>query len=105
MIQVSWKAVELQVALPRTQEAGKFQEQLSKQNQRFQESLAQSQLRQQELQKKRTNRFEKTRYKKVNDDEESSNPLDKREQSKKNKENLEETIKHPYLGRQVDIMR
>jgi|SRR5690625_125505 len=102
---MGWKSIELQVALPRTQEAGRYQDQLSKQNQRFQESLAQSQLRQQELQRKRTNRFEKTLHKKVTD-EEQTNKNDDRETKKKNdKRDSKEKLLHPYLGRQVDITR
>lgn len=105
MILMSWKSIELQVALPRTQEAGKFQDQLSKQNQRFQESLAQSQLRQQELERNRTNRFEKTTHKKVTDEEETdeNNPQDHNEAEEK--QERKEKLVHPYLGRQVDITR
>lgn len=102
---MSWKSIELQVALPRTQEAGKHQDQLSKQNQRFQESLAQSQLRQEELRRNRTNRFEKTIHKKVTDDEERDASKEEDKNQDKNQEEVKKKLAHPYLGRQVDITR
>lgn len=41
---LSLKSIELQVALPHSQDAGKIQDQMSKEGQRFQESLTQSQI-------------------------------------------------------------
>jgi len=52
---VSWKAVDMQVALPRTQDARQLQEQRSKQHQRFQESLAHTQLKQEVINRKPVN--------------------------------------------------
>jgi len=52
---VSWKAVDMQVALPRTQDASQLQEQRSKQHQRFQESLAHTQLKQEVINRKPVN--------------------------------------------------
>lgn len=52
---MSWKAVDMQVALPRTQDASQLQEQRSKQHQRFQESLAHTQLKQEVINRKPVN--------------------------------------------------
>gem|GEM_PF-3942154 len=52
---MSWKAVDMQVALPRTQDARQLQEQRSKQHQRFQESLAHTQLKQEVINRKPVN--------------------------------------------------
>ena len=38
------KSIELQVALPRSQDAGKMQEQMMRQGQQFQETLTEQQL-------------------------------------------------------------
>lgn|SRR5690625_2776777 len=106
---MSWRSIELQVALPRTQEVGKYQDQLSKQNQRFQESLAQSQMRLQELEKNRTNRFEKTEQQTIKDEDYLNK--ESKEQTKQGKNNTskekenEPHVSHPYLGHQVDITR
>ncbi|HLS35350.1 MAG TPA: hypothetical protein VK061_03825 [Bacillota bacterium] len=105
---MSWKSIEMQVALPRTQDVGKYQEQLSKQNQRFQESLAQSQLRQQQLERTRPNRFEKTKQQKVKDDSEDNLSNKKRnddEQQQTDEQTFNKQLQHPYLGKQVDITR
>src|SRR5699024_6241966 len=98
----SWKSVEMQVALPRTQDAGKLQEQMSKQNQRFQESLAHNQLRQEQLKRKRVNKYEKVEDLKVTEDEKHSSDSDQTEEDKQTKPE-KETIEHPYLGSKIDF--
>lgn len=99
---MSWKSVEMQVALPRTQDAGKLQEQMSKQNDRFQESLAQSQLREQQLKRKRVNEFEKIKDKKLLDDEEKSKGSDD-DNEKTNDEHTKQDTNHPFLGNKIDF--
>lgn len=105
MIQLSWKSVELQVALPRTQDAGKHQDQQSKQGQRFQESLMQSQIKQQEWQRKRINKFEQVRKKKVRGDDQNHDGIYECNDSEvgDHEENFE--LEHPFLGQKIDFMR
>ena len=100
---VSWKSVELQVALPRVQEAGKEQDLMSKQNQRFQETLTQSQL-QEEIQKRtQVNKFDRLQKSKLTDQDEDKDNREENEHKKRKKEKMEENIKHPYLGSNIDF--
>lgn len=101
---MSWKSIEMQVALPRTQEAGKHQEQMSKQNQRFQESLAQSQLKQQLLERKRVNEFEQIKQTKIKDEEPKSSS-DQQDEEREETNAEDETVEHPFLGKKIDLSR
>lgn len=96
------KTIEMQVAIPRSQDAGKMQEQLSRQGQRFQETLTEQQLREEIIQRSKTNRQEKVLKRDVNDEaeEEASSHHEKREQ--KQKDQVDKQTRHPYLGRQID---
>lgn len=99
------KSVELQVAIPRTQDAGKMQEQLSRQGQQFQETLAQQKLQEELAQRRRVNEYEKTRKK--NDKKQSHDELDKnnKEDARQYEPHQENEYSHPYLGKQVDFTR
>ncbi|MGM8214496.1 hypothetical protein ACLIA0_02870 [Bacillaceae bacterium W0354] len=102
---MSWKAVEMQVALPRTHEVGQLQDQMQQRGQLLQDQLAQSQLRQEQLNRKtviQTN--EKDDVKLSADDQEGSNHnQDSHNQQEKNPSNKKNvTVKHPYLGQVID---
>ncbi len=99
---MSWKSIEMQVALPRTQDAGKLQEQMLKQNQHFQESLAQSQMKEAEQKRKRVQEFESINDVKIKD-EDRDNPSSEDQQSGARDHNNEESIEHPYLGKRIDF--
>ncbi|WP_156289088.1 hypothetical protein [Oceanobacillus salinisoli] len=97
---MSLKLIELQVAIPRTQDASKLSEQLTKQNQHFQESLASSQLKQEELKRKRVNDLndtEQLKFKKQKTGDHQTLPRNRKTTSSM------EYIKHPYLGNQIDV--
>lgn len=100
------KSIELQVAIPRSQDAGKMQEQLSRQGQQFQETLTEQQLREAVLKRHKTNRQEKTMKREVDEDQEQANQQEQNEQANKEnqekQERLKQQMRHPYLGRQVD---
>jgi len=106
---VSWKSVELQVALPRTQDAGQLQEQMSKQNQRFQETLTQHQLREEIIKRRQVREFEETMGKKVMPDEKNEQQQkshdDQDDQKSTKDEKQTPTITHPYLGQHIDFSR
>lgn len=107
---MSWKSVELQVALPRTQDAGQLQDQLSKQHQRFQETLAQHQLRDEMIKRRQVREFEEAIGKKVmpdddNDQEQMAKDEDVDEERPGKKESPEDTVTHPYLGQHIDFTR
>ncbi|MCM3396377.1 hypothetical protein [Oceanobacillus profundus] len=90
----------MQVALPRTQDAGKMQDNMVKQGQHFQESLAQTQRKQEERTRKRVNEFEKTEKVK-NKEQHSKNLINKKTQLEQSEE--EYKMNHPYLGSQIDF--
>ena len=90
----------MQVALPRTQDAGKMQDNMVKQGQHFQESLAQTQRKQEERIRKRVNEFEKTEKVK-NKEQHSKNLINKKTQLEQSEE--EYKMNHPYLGSQIDF--
>ncbi|WP_047981246.1 hypothetical protein [Ornithinibacillus contaminans] len=100
---MSWKSVEMQVALPRTHDAGKLQDQMMKSNQHFQEALAQSQLIQESKKRKKVQEFEEIQLQKDDQSEHKQN-----EQGKQRKKaNLDplQALRHPYLGNNFDIRR
>ena len=101
---VSWKSIELQVALPRVQDAGKEQDLMSKQNQRFQETLSQSQLQEEIQKRKQVNKFDP--LKKTDLTEQEKEEEERKQENNKQKqksENTEEELKHPYLGSNIDF--
>lgn len=100
---MSWKSIEMQVALPRTLDAGRMQEQLSKQNQQFQQALTKNQVRENELKRNRVNESEEIIYAKVNDDKNSTEDSSEREQEEREEKKEEELPKHPYLGSKIDF--
>lgn len=100
---VSWKSIELQVALPRVQEAGKEQDLMSKQNQRFQETLTQSQLHEEIQKRKQVNKFEHLQKSKLADQDEGREKHEEKKRQRRETEKIEEDIKHPYLGSNIDF--
>ncbi|WP_234402427.1 hypothetical protein [Oceanobacillus damuensis] len=88
----------MQVALPRTQDAGKIQENMMKQGQHFQESLGQTHIKQEELKRKKVNESEETN--KTNKDKEGSQSQG---ENNNTHSDHEKEIDHPFLGKQVDF--
>ena len=100
---VSWKSIELQVALPRVQDAAKEQDLMSKQNQRFQETLTQSQL-QEEIQKRtQVNQFDQLKKTDLTGQEKEEERKQENNKHQQKSENAEEELKHPYLGSNIDF--
>lgn len=99
---MSWKSIELQVALPRVQDAGREQDLISKQNQRFQETLTQSQLQEEVQKRTQVNKFDELRKTDLTDREKEEN-LKENNKHKQKRETLEEENKHPYLGSNIDF--
>lgn len=102
---MSWKAVELQVAIPRTQEAGRIQDQMTRQNQQFQETLTMHQLKQEEIKRNRTNELDQAEKSVIHDEDDGQqgqNSDHKQSQQKEIKQK-QPTVKHPYLGSKIDL--
>lgn len=100
---VSWKSIELQVAIPRVQDAGKEQDLMSKQNQRFQETLTQSQLQEEVKKRTQVNKFENLQKSKLTDQEKNKENPQRDKKQEQEKESLQEDLKHPYLGSNIDF--
>lgn len=95
---MGWKSIEMQVALPRTQDAGKIQEQLQKQSEQMQGALTQTQLEQEKLKRARVNQLEEMEKLKLKKETEESTREHEEFESQE-----EAGVTHPYLGNKVDI--
>lgn len=106
MSTVGWKSIEMQVAIPRTQDAGKLQDQMSKQNQEFQESLAQMQTKQEEKKRNRVNAFDQVNHLNIKKDPESRKQSSQEKESHQQKDSgsgRDNQANHPYLGNTIDF--
>ncbi|MEH7882746.1 hypothetical protein V7654_00355 [Bacillus sp. JJ1609] len=101
---MSLKAIEMQIALPRTQDAGKIQEQLQQRGQHLQEHAAQSVTKEDELKRKTVIKNNPKQEAHLTKDDGSSNQ--NQEQSnpdkKKNSEHHHIQQNHPYKGKVID---
>lgn len=98
---MGWKAVELQVALPRTQDVGKLQEQLQQRAQETQDRLADAQKKKEEEMRLQVTKQEETEQSRFFEQESSPKEQQKRKQHKK--KNEQEKVPHPYKGKTIDI--
>ncbi|KAB8138763.1 hypothetical protein F9U64_03860 [Gracilibacillus oryzae] len=101
---MSWKSIEMQVALPRTQDAGKLQDLLQQQGRVTQEQLAQT-LTAEELRKRQTVQEQQASGKLKNDEKEDKSLSHLSKSMEKSPEELteKEVIQHPYLGKKIDF--
>lgn len=104
---MSLKAIELQVALPRTQTAGKIQDQLQQRGQVVQNHLSAQQEKTDEQKRKQVSEMEQTVKKRLNNDDETKEnhqgSTQSRAKSNKTDETKEENYaQHPYKGNYVD---
>lgn len=101
---MSFKSIELQVAIPRSQDAGKMQEQMMRQGQQFQETLTQKQLREELINRGKVNEYEDVEKRTISDeDERNRQEQEEKQQQNKNKDEKEDLIDHPYLGTKIDF--
>ncbi|MDW0115708.1 RNA polymerase subunit sigma [Sporosarcina thermotolerans] len=100
---MSLKGIELQIAIPRTFDAGKLTEQKQQQPQ-IDQGHAQS-LNEKEVLKNRETVLHTDKYAKTNSDANSSQQEREREPSARNRQQREEEKKamHPYKGSFVDF--
>lgn len=101
---MGFKSVELQVAIPRTQDAGKMQDQLTRQGQQFQEKLSQQQLREDIMKRTQVNEYEEVENK-IIDDEDKEEQHQEDERKRKEQETEKAQANHPYLGKNIDYSR
>jgi|SRR5690625_3413966 len=101
---MSLKSIELQVAIPRTHDAGKMQEQMTKQSQQFQDTLTKQQLREELIKRGKVNEYEHVKHLNVKDEEKDKNNEEQEEQKKrKQDEKKQSELEHPYLGTKIDF--
>lgn len=98
---MSLKAIEMQIALPRTHDAGKIQEQIQQRGQHLQEHAAQRVTKEDELKRKTVIKNNQKQEARLNKDGNSSSQQDSgRQQQKKQEEPLQQN--HPYKGKIID---
>lgn len=95
------KSIEMQVAIPRSLDAGKMQEQMERQGQQFQQTLTEEELKAEAAKPNKVNEYENVQI--SNDKEEKEEEQEKREMKAKKKNKNKESIDHPYLGNQIDF--
>ncbi|GAA4059907.1 MAG TPA: hypothetical protein GXZ58_11255 [Bacilli bacterium] len=101
---MGWRSIELQVALPRTQDVGRIQEQIQQRGQFMQEVIAQAQQQAEEMKRRSVTNLEEG-HKLSNDTKESDqeNQLDQSNEHADSKPEHKIKIQHPYLGTRIDI--
>ena len=100
---MSLKAIEMQIALPRTHDAGKIQEQLQQRGQHLQEHAAQSVTKKDDLKRKTVVKNSQKQEASLNQE---GSPSGKQQQNgrrdQKNKNDQPEQPHHPYKGKVID---
>jgi flagellar motor protein MotB len=96
------KSIEMQVALPRTQDAGKMQEQMQRQGEQLQGTLAQAQQEKEKSARTQVKETEAAEELKLKKEAEEKQQEDAEEKEEKHNAHQEET-EHPYLGKRIDL--
>jgi hypothetical protein len=99
---MSLKAIEMQIALPRTQDAGKIQEQIQQRGQHLQEHAAQSVTKEDELKRKTVLKNEQKNEAQLHKD--GNGKDQQRHQSEQKMKKQEKLVQqhHPYKGKMID---
>ncbi|MBB6452897.1 DNA-binding transcriptional regulator PaaX [Salirhabdus euzebyi] len=97
---MSWKAVELQVALPRVQDAGQIQDQLQQRGQHVQSHLSQAQLQAQKRKRHQVNEMNRKEHDKILNDGTGESTELLLSSPRKGKQLKQSS--HPYLGKIID---
>lgn len=100
---MSLKAIEMQIALPRTHDAGKIQEQLQQRGQHLQEHAAQSVTKEDDLKRNtvvKNNQKQEARLNK--DGSQSSQQQQKGRDDDQSKDEHPVVPHHPYKGKVID---
>jgi len=95
------KSIELQIAIPRSQDAGKMQEQMMRQGQQFQDTLTKQQLREEVVNRGKVNEYEKVQEK--NDQDQTQQQENKEQNKQRDKKETKDAVEHPYLGTNIDF--
>ncbi len=96
---LSLKAIEMQVALPRTQDAGKLQEQLQQRGQVMNDIASQASLKEEERKRRSVIENGETTFVSLSDKEQNEQQQPQSNHKKKHKLEKES---HPYKGQLID---
>ena len=102
---MSLKTIELQVALPRTQDAGKIQELLQNRGQQLIEHAAEQEKKSAKAKKETVYRQESNspvEYKKQNNNSGQQEKQGQNDEAKKDHSAFSQAAFHPYKGKQID---
>ncbi|HEY4601582.1 MAG TPA: hypothetical protein VIG73_09985 [Cerasibacillus sp.] len=99
------KAIEMQVALPRTQNAGKSADHMQKQHQQFQDTLAQSQLEKEKVKRKQVQTYSEVRDPVIKDENKQNQKEQLLPTKQQNKRRKQSHAQHPYLGNRIDLTK
>ncbi len=104
---MSLKAIEMQVAIPRTQNAGKIQDQLQQRGQVVQDYIATEQNKKDEKTRKQVLETTESEKKRLNNDDERREGSQAQMRNEEKQELQEEPhqlyAKHPYKGNYIDF--
>lgn len=100
---MSWKAIDMQIALPRTHDAGRIQEQIQQRGQFIQDMLVTEHIKSEEIKRRAVNELHQKDHL-TNQSEHKSQTNQQTSQAKHVKEeDLVSQIRHPYLGNKIDF--
>ncbi|MBY0120668.1 hypothetical protein [Bacillus sp. S/N-304-OC-R1] len=100
---MSLKSIEMQVALPRTLEVGKIQEQLQQRGQNINDFATERTHKEEKLQRETVIKNEQKANVKLSQDERNGSSREDRENNqKKNNRKSAESERHPYKGSVID---
>jgi hypothetical protein len=98
---MSHRAIEMQIALPRTQDAGQLQEQLQQRGQIIQSHLAQEHLQEERVKRNSVNSLKQRELRTLqNSEQKEQMPY---QLNKKGKKKQTGKMNHPYLGNNIDF--
>lgn len=101
---MSLKSIEMQVALPRTHEAGKLSEQLQQRGHMVNEQAAEQLKKELELKRKGITKQEQKDPAKLHEEPfDKEQTHDESERKKKNKQKQASRQSHPYKGKSIDF--
>jgi hypothetical protein len=101
---MSLKSIEMQIAIPRTGDAGNLQNQLLQKPVQDQAMLTAATIKQMEEKRKKSNEIAETSNQlKTDKDGHKDNQKNDKNTSKKEKENDPNNIEHPYKGHHIDL--
>ncbi|MFC7679579.1 hypothetical protein [Paenibacillus sp. GCM10028914] len=100
---MSLKSVEMQIAVPRTSEAGKIQQEHHQRPSQDQTFLASEQMKHSRQAAQRSTEINETAESAIREDGRRQTSADERDTSEQKEQTTEQPAEHPYKGRILDI--